>query len=440
MIDSRGYRVTAILFVVAVLSAVACNGARPASTPASQDDATSTPTTTGQLSTVLGPTSTPETSVAFSPTRVPTTPTPTFTAPDPTPDRPTATLDTATPSPQPTATDDPSPSPPIDPQPTPIVIVQMPDIAGVVEAVRPAVVSVVAEVEVRDIFGRVSRQPQNGSGVIFDPRGYLLTNNHVVEGAEAVTVTLDDGRQIEAEVVGTDGLTDLAVLKIAGEGFAAVPLADPSAVRVGDLVIAIGNALALPGGPTVTFGVVSALDRAFAVGADLQLYGLIQTDASINPGNSGGPLLNLDGEVVGINTAVARGDFSGRQVEGIGFAVSMDTVIPVARQLMEQGRVQWPWLGLWLADLDAPTAAELGVPARSGVVVSQIVRDGPAWKGGMRGGDVILSFGGEKVSSVRELIVILRLRHRVGEKVPVTVFRDDEELALEIELGERPSP
>ena len=304
---------------------------------------------------------------------------------------------------------------------------------------RPAVVSVVAEVEVRDVFGRVSRQPQNGSGVIFDPRGYVLTNNHVVEGAEAVTITLDDGRQIEAEIVGTDDLTDLAVLKIGGEGLTAVPLADPSAVRVGDLVIAIGNALALPGGPTVTFGVVSALDRAFAVRADLQLYGLIQTDASINPGNSGGPLLNLDGEVVGINTAVARGDFSGREVEGIGFAVGMDTAIPVARQIMEQGTVQWPWLGLWLADLDAPTAAELGLPARSGVAVSQIVRDGPAWKGGVRGEDVILSFGGEKVSSVRELIVILRLRHRVGEKVPATVFRDDEELALEIELGERPN-
>ena len=441
MIDSRGSRVTAILFVVAVLFVVACSGARPTSTPDPEGAAGPMPATTGQASEAPTPTFTPETSVSFSPTRVPDTPTPTFAAPDSIHDQPTATsgsADTASPSSQPTATTEPPP-PPDAPQPTPIIIVQIPDIAGVVETVRPAVVSVVAEVEVRDVFGRVSRQPQNGSGVIFDPRGYVLTNNHVVEGAEAVTITLDDGRQIEAEIVGTDDPTDLAVLKIGGEGLTAVPLADPSAVRVGDLVIAIGNALALPGGPTVTFGVVSALDRAFAVRADLQLYGLIQTDASINPGNSGGPLLNLDGEVVGINTAVARGDFSGREVEGIGFAVGMDTAIPVARQIMEQGTVQWPWLGLWLADLDAPTAAELGLSARSGVAVSQIVRDGPAWKGGVRGGDVILSFGGEKVSSVRELIVILRLRHRVGEKVPATVFRDDEDLALEIELGERPN-
>ena len=184
-------------------------------------------------------------------------------------------------------------------------------VSDVVERVRPAVVSVVSEVPTRDLFGRVFTDPHSGSGVIFDSRGYLLTNNHVVASGSSMTVTLDDGAQFDAELVGSDTLTDLAVLKIEGREFPWAPLADPETVRVGDWVIAIGNALALPGGPTVTVGVVSGLDRPFQVSANLQLYGLIQTDASINPGNSGGPLVNLQGEVVGINTVVARGTAPG---------------------------------------------------------------------------------------------------------------------------------
>ena len=260
---------------------------------------------------------------------------------------------------------------------------------------RPAVVSVVSEVPSRDLFGRVFLGTQSGSGVIFDPQGHLLTNNHVVEGAENVTVTLDDGRQFPAEVLGTDQLTDLAVLKIGGETFPAVPLADASEVRVGDWVIAIGNALALPGGPTVTVGVTSALDREFRISSNLQLYGLIQTDASINPGNSGGPLLNLDGEVVGINTAVARGDVNGRDVEGIGFAVGMDTAGPVAQQFIDIGRVQWPWLGVILNELNAELAMQVGVPIREGVLIADIFTDGPAWQAGARSGDVFRIDGRE---------------------------------------------
>ena len=318
-------------------------------------------------------------------------------------------------------------------------LLQLPDIAGVVDAARPAVVSVVTEVLVRNISGRVVPDSHSGSGFTFDRRGYILTNNHVVEGARDVTVTLDDGRQFEAKVVGTDSLTDLAVLKIDGEDFPAIPLADPSAVRVGDWVIAIGNALALPGGPTVTVGVISALDRAFPVTSETQLYGLIQTDASINPGNSGGPLLNLDGEVVAINTAVARGDRSGRDVEGIGFAVGMDTAAPVAQQLMEKGRVQWAFLGVSLRELEPQIAAQVGVPIREGVLVADMNRDGPAWKAGIRPGDVIVSMGGQRVSTVRDLIRLLRQEHSVDEKVEVTVFREEKEMTVEVKLGERPT-
>ena len=300
-------------------------------------------------------------------------------------------------------------------------------------------VSVVTEMLVQDFFGRIFRDSQSGSGVIFDTRGYVLTNNHVVENAETVTVTLGDGRQFDATVKGTDQLTDLAVLKIDGEKLPAVPLGDPSRVKVGDWVIAIGNALALPGGPTVTVGVVSALDRAFQSSAEFQLYGLIQTDASINPGNSGGPLLNLQGEVVGINTAVLRGDRSGRDVEGIGFAVGMDTAVPVAQQIMDKGRVRWAYLGVVLGDLDPQKAAEVGIPIREGVLITDVLVGGPAWEGGIRRGDVLISMGREKVSTVRDLIRILRHDHQVGDEVEVNLFREKRERTLKVTLGERPS-
>ncbi len=300
-------------------------------------------------------------------------------------------------------------------------------------------VSVVSEVVLRDFFGRAFRDSQSGSGVIFDTRGYVLTNNHVVENADSVTVTLDNGRQFEAEVVGAAPLTDLAVLKIRGQEFPSAPLGDHSGVRVGDWVIAIGNALALPGGPTVTVGVISALDRTFPVSSDLQLYGLIQTDASINPGNSGGPLLNLQGEVVGINTAVARGDQSGRDVEGIGFAVDMDTAIPVARDLMEKGRVSWAWLGVVLADLDPQRAAQVGVPIREGVLITNLLRDGPAWKAGLRAGDVVISIASQKVSTVRGMIKILRQELKPEDRVEMTIFREKREMNLDVTLGERPA-
>ena len=341
--------------------------------------------------------------------------------------------------PGPTILPSPTPTPAPPPETPTTAVFQLPDIAGVVERARPAVVSIIAQVLVRDFFGRVVLDTQSGSGVIFDPRGYILTNNHVVGNAESITVTLDDGRQFEAEINGTDRLTDLAVLRIDGEGLPSVPMGDPSSVRVGDWVIAIGNALALPGGPTVTVRVISALDRAFPIRPDFQLYDLIQTDASINPGNSGGPLLNLRGEVVGINTAVARSDLEARGVEGIGFAIGMDTAVPVAQALLENGSVQWAWLGVILDDLDAQSAAQVGVPIREGVLIVDIVREGPAWQAGIRRLDVVVSMGGAKVSTVRDLIRLLRLDHGVGEKVELKVFREKQELTLEVTLGERPT-
>ncbi len=270
--------------------------------------------------------------------------------------------------------------------------------------------------------------------MIFESSGYILTNNHVIQGANKVTVTLDDGRQIDAEVVGGDLFTDLAVLKIDGDEFPSAPLAEASDLRVGEWVIAIGNALALEGGPTVTVGVVSALGRTIEVQPGIALYDLIQTDAVINPGNSGGPLLNLEGEVVGLNTAGIRS----AQVEGIGFAVSVDTAILVYGELVEKGRVQWAFLGVGLDDLIPERAAQAKLEVGEGVVVTGVQRGGPAWEAGVRAGDVIITFGGEEITTVKELVKLLRFNYRAGERVKVEVIRQQERLTLDVTLGERP--
>ena len=212
-------------------------------------------------------------------------------------------------------------------------IVALPSIADLVEQVKPSVVSIDVESRVMTFFGtRISTG--SGSGVIFREDGYILTNNHVIEDAYRVAVTLSDGRTLGARLIGTDPSNDLAVIKVDAEDLMAAPLADNSGLRVGDWVVAIGNALDLSGEHSVTLGVVSALGRSLS-GQGGGLADLIQTDAVINPGNSGGPLIDLKGEVVGINTAVLRGS----SVDGIGFAVSTDTVIPVINRLLHDNGV-----------------------------------------------------------------------------------------------------
>ena len=209
----------------------------------------------------------------------------------------------------------------------------LPSITEVVEAVKPAVVSVMVGTVSYNIFLQPVPTEQAGSGVIIDDRGYIITNNHVVEGAESITVTLTDGRAFDATLTGTDPLTDLAVIKIEGDSLPTVEFSKSSEVEVGEWVVAIGNALALKGGPTVTVGVISALGRTIEAESGWSLYDVIQTDAAINPGNSGGPLINLQGEVVGINTA----KISAIDVAGVGFAVSADTASPVVDELINRG-------------------------------------------------------------------------------------------------------
>ena len=320
-------------------------------------------------------------------------------------------------------------------------MLQLPNIADTVERVRPAVVSILTEVMMQ---GRRQSSFGSGTGVIFDESGLVLTNNHVVEGGVEITVTLDDGTQIVAEVVGADRLSDLAVLRLPENGYTSLPLLKNGGLRAGDWVIAIGNALALPGGPTVTVGVVSALGRSMEASPGITLYDLIQTDTAINPGNSGGPLIDLAGNLVGINTAVLRGagQGGGISVEGIGFAIDVETAQQVSQQLVELGRVRWAWMGVSLADLVPEVAARVGLPIREGVIIQTTMIDGPSDRAGILPGDIVMRIGGHDVATVPDLTRLLKQEFSAGQEVEVEVFRTaegaGERKTLTLVLGERP--
>jgi S1-C subfamily serine protease len=276
-------------------------------------------------------------------------------------------------------------------------------------------------------------QQAAGSGAIIDSRGYIVTNNHVVEGAESITVTLPDGRTFDATLVGTDPLTDLAVVKIEGIDLPTIPFGDSSTLRAGDWVVAIGNALALPGGPTVTVGVVSALGRSIQEQNGVTLYDVIQTDAAINPGNSGGPLLNLHGEIVGINTA----KISTVEVSGVGFAVSANTAHPVVEELIEEGHVTRPYLGISLLTVNSAVASQLGLATDKGALVTMVVPDTPAEEAGLLPGDVIIAADGQEVITADDMVLAIRA-HKVGDLMEITYLRDGEENTALITLVARP--
>ncbi|PKB66738.1 MAG: hypothetical protein BZY81_06470 [SAR202 cluster bacterium Io17-Chloro-G4] len=276
--------------------------------------------------------------------------------------------------------------------------------------------------------------------MIFDPQGLVLTNNHVISGSQNITVSLDDGRQFQAEVMGADILSDLAVLRIPGESYKALPFDGKGdrKLRAGDWVIAIGNALALPGGPTVTVGVVSALGRSIESTPGVTLYDLIQTDTVINPGNSGGPLIDLQGSLVGINTAVQRLSATGSVVEGIGFAIDVDTASQVAQQLVEIGFVRWAWMGVILADLIPEIAAEVGLTIRDGVLIQDTIVGGPADRAGIRPGDIIVSADGHELATVSDLTRLLKQEFVVEQEVTIEIFRGEGNEVVNLVLGERP--
>jgi serine protease Do len=279
-----------------------------------------------------------------------------------------------------------------------------------------------------NFFGNIPQEQKRrslGSGFIVSDDGYILTNNHVVEKADEITVILLDKEEFQAEVVGTDPKTDIALIKIkAGRKLPSVPLGDSEGLEIGQWVVAIGNPFGL--GHTVTTGIVSAKGRVIGSGP---YDDFIQTDASINPGNSGGPLFNLKGEVVGINTAIIQGG------QGIGFATPIHLAKSVLGQLKEKGKVTRGWLGVYIQRLTPDMAELLNVPGKKGALVADVLKDGPAEKAGIRSGDVVISFDGKNVESEHDLPQIVASTIP-GKKVEVIVIRDGKEVKVPVSITE----
>jgi serine protease Do len=327
---------------------------------------------------------------------------------------------------------------------------------GVVDDVLPAVVSVdtkrtirrssdpfremfrefFGEQRYRDYYGdeqqyREFEVPGSASGFIFDSDGYILTNNHVVNEADKIEVTLSDGREFDASIVGQDPSTDIAVIKIDGRDLPSVQLGDSGAMRVGDWAIAIGNPLELAG--TVTVGVISAMGRV-----DLNIRGgtplyqdFIQTDASINFGNSGGPLVNIDGQVIGVNTAINPG------AAGIGFAIPINLAKNVATALITEGKVVRGYLGVIPQEITPDLAEARGLDITNGIMIASVEDGTPADKAGLEPGDVVMSFAGVKIVDVPQFRRVVA-GVAPGEEIKIEILRDGREKTLTAELEERP--
>ena len=298
-----------------------------------------------------------------------------------------------------------------------------------IEAARPSIASIDVESVSRGLFFDFTDEGA-GSGIVVSSDGYVLTNSHVIQNADAIKVNLPSGETYDARVVGRDRITDLAMLKIDAEGLPTASFGSSDALEVGDWVVAMGNALALKGGPTVTLGIVSARGRTITTERG-PLYDLIQTDAAINDGNSGGPLLNLDGEVVGISTAVLRG------AQGIGFAVSSSIAQPIIRSLIEHGRVVRPLIGVTGADVTLARANQLNLNVTEGVIITRAARDGPAYVAGLRVGDVITKINGIPTPDMGRFLTLL-WTYGVGDEVEVEYIGDNQTLVTTVSLAARP--
>jgi serine protease Do len=299
-------------------------------------------------------------------------------------------------------------------------------IPAIVARVLPAVVSITTRRIDRDQFNKPTPKAGLGSGIIIDRQGHILTNNHVVDGFEEFKVTLTDGRTFRGTLVGGDFFTDLAVLKINGQNLRALPLGDSSTLAIGETVIAIGSPLWIEGGPSVTVGIISGKGRSMEEADEPDqpmLHDLLQTDAAINPGNSGGPLLNLRGEVVGINTAIMP------SAHGIGFAIPINNAKPVVKVLLVHGRLVRPSMGVTAVSVTPQLAFTNDLKVESGALVVSVDKDGPAAAVGMQPDDIILAVGSDVVEDLHHFHELL-FRRQPGETVQVTVWRNGEMLRL----------
>jgi len=318
----------------------------------------------------------------------------------------------------------------------------------VYEQVSPSVVFITSQVISMDFFGRTYPSEGTGSGFVIDKEGHIVTNHHVIENARAVEVTLLDQTVVQAEVIGSDAATDLAVLKVAVDPSKLYPvdMSYSDDLRVGQTAIAIGNPFGLDW--TLTQGVVSSLGRSLDISSERTIYNVIQTDAAINPGNSGGPLLNARGQLIGVNTAIKQ------DAENIGFAVPLDTVRRVVPQLIEQGYFGHPWLGISGYSLFAELSSRLDLPVDEGILITSISSGGPADRAGLRGaqreqvvgnyrlavgGDILVAIDDYAIDSSATLREVLETQIEVGQAVVVTYYRGEQMLTADLVIQAEPN-
>ena len=308
-------------------------------------------------------------------------------------------------------------------------------ITQAVQNTGPAVVTVVGTISGQmTFFGPIGDQTVSGSGVFISGKGYILTNNHVVEGVKDVMVVLSDGSQKKATIVGTDLYADLAVLKVEGQVPAVAVLGNSDILKPGETVIAIGSPLG-DFKNTVTVGVVSATGRSIDTGQGYQIEDLIQTDAAINQGNSGGPLVNLAGEVIGINTLVVRNSGSGTVAEGLGFAIPVNTARAVAEQIMQKGYFSRPYMGIRWQSITPYIAARFHLPVDWGAYVTDVQANSPAREAGLQPDDIIIRIGDVTIDETHSYINTLFL-YKPGEQITVEVLRNGKKIQFQVTLGE----
>jgi serine protease Do len=332
----------------------------------------------------------------------------------------------ATPTPTPASNPIPSatPAPPVS-QP------DLPTIAGVVARVKPSVVAITDQITTYNIFNQPITGTGAGSGWIIRNDGYIVTNNHVVEGASNIVVTLNDGRTLPAVNVYADPATDLAVVKIDAQDLPALATGDSSALSVGDWVVAIGNALGQ--GISATKGIISALGISLSEGPGQTLHDLVQTDAAINPGNSGGPLVNMAGQVIGINSIKV----SQIGVEGMGYAISINQALPIINLLINTGHVVRPWLGIGVYTVDAGVAAFYHLRVDKGVLITDVSSGSPADNAGLRPGDVITAVDGKDQVDAGALMDYINSL-KVGQKIEITYYQGSKQDTVSVTLVESP--
>jgi serine protease Do len=310
-------------------------------------------------------------------------------------------------------------------------ISNVPDFIPLIEKVRPSVVAIDVTISGFDVFGGTIPQEGAGSGWIIDESGLIVTNNHIVEGADSINITLEDGRSFQAATVRTDPVSDIAIVKISATGLKAVQIGDSTKLKVGQWVLAMGNSLGQ--GISATKGIVSNLDVTIPVGIGEALYNLIQTDAAINPGNSGGPLFNMAGEVVGI-TSVKVAEVG---VEGTGYAISMDEALPIITDLVKIGYYSRPWIGVSLYSVDEIVVLRYRLSVDKGALVTQVAAGSPADKIGIVAGDVITAVNGKTVVNVNELNEIIH-SSQIGQSATLTYYHGIAPNTVTITLA--PSP